>query len=222
MNLLKIAVATAALLCASAAWGAECAPEKMVKVTYRNITPGRNPAAMTPITMYRHTERYGRMEGQGDAAAGRRQLVVVAEPDVWFVNLAEKTGQHVVDPGPVFEFRAPILTTAGTPAVFARLETGCELDFLATYAPRPVGELKADGQILDRHQVSLGADRLEILVRRGLRRVYSVTHYKGDKVLVMLRYLDYATDLTPDMALFAKPEGVTYTEGKTAAPPPKS
>lgn len=216
MGLLKIAVATAGLLCASAAWAAECAPEKMVKITYRNVTPGRNPAAMTPITMYRHTERYGRVEGQGDAATGRQQLVIVAEPDVWFVNQADKTGRHVIDPGPTFEFRAPIFATPGTPAVFARLETGCELDFVETYAPRPVGELRVDGQILDRHQVSIGPDRVEILVRRGLRQVYSVAHYRGEKVQTMFRYLDYAIDLTPDMALFAKPEGVTFT--KPAAP----
>lgn len=217
MAMLKIVVAAAALLAGPAAWAAECAPAKMVKVTYRDITPGRNPATMTPITMYRLTERHARIE------QGPNRLMVVAEPDVWMADPVAKTGQHIIDPGPILEFRAPIFTAQGAPAVFARLETGCELDFLDTFAPRPVGELKVDGMVLDRHEVSLGPDRVEILVRRGLRQVYSVAHYRGEKPLVMLRYLDHATGLAPDMELFAKPAGVTFTKVNSGGgAPPKS
>lgn len=217
-GLLLAAGAAAWLSSAAMATAAECAPEKMVRVVVRNVTPGRNPAAMTPMTMHRFTERYARVEEQPNKAAGRHNLIVVNEPDLWMANLADKTGRHAVDPGPVLEFRAPIFTTAGIPPIFTKLETGCELDFLETYAPRPVGEQTLDGAILDRHQVSVGRDRIEILVRRGVRKVYSVTHYRDEKVQTMLRYLEHETGLAPDMALFAKPAGVSFAP--TAAPSP--
>lgn len=213
MSLTKIVLA-AALLAAPAARAAECAPAQMVRVTYRDITPGRTAS---PITMHRLGERYGRVEEQKNPTTGQQNLMIVAEPDVWFVNLADQTGKHMIDPGPVLEFRAPILNSPGTPPLFAKLETGCELDFLETFAPRPVGQETVEDEVLDRHEVSLGQDRLEVMVRQGQRKVYSVTHYRGQGVQTRLRYLDYALGLAPDMSLFAKPVGVTF---KTEAPAP--
>lgn len=214
---LPIGLAALALLAASAASAAECAPERMVRATFKNITPGAAPAPAK--TFHRLAERYARVEEALTPGVGRQILMVVNEPDVWVVSRTENKGQHIVDPGPVFEFHAPIFSGPGVPAVFARLETGCELDFLATYAPRPVGQVTVEGATLDRHEVSLGADRVEILVRPGGRQVFQVAHHRGDKPMLVLRYMDYATGLEPDMALFAKPEGVTYIEPKPAAKP---
>lgn len=221
-SLLNLAMAVAAgLLAAPVAQAAECAPERMVRVVFRNDTPGVDRAsfAAKPRTLYRLGERYGRVEEELNPATGHHLLIVVAEPDVWMTDLAAGKGQHVVDPGPTFEFRAPIFVTQGLPPVFGRLETGCELDFVATYAPVAVGKVTVEGVALDRHQVSVGRDRIEILVRPDGRQVVSVAHYRDERPLTVLRYLDYAVDLPPNMALFAKPPGVAYAK---PAPPPKS
>ncbi|MFN3514040.1 MAG: hypothetical protein ACK41C_13410 [Phenylobacterium sp.] len=214
-------------LAAAALWGAnvsaaECAPPQMAKVVFSNVTPGIDPAsfAARPKTMYRHTERYGRVEEEPNPATGAHLLVVVNEPDVWFVNLADRTGRHAVDPGPEFEFRAPIFSGADLPAVLGKLETGCELDFVAQYAPRPVERVTLDGQALDKHQVSVGIDRIEVLVAPNARRVVSVGRYRNDRPVMVLRYLDYAVDLPPDLSLFAKPEGIAFRSAAEAGRQP--
>src|SRR5712692_8492024 len=109
-TLLRLIIMALLVLPASVAWAAECAPEKMVRIVTRDATPGIDPQsfAALPKTLYRVGNARGRVEEMPDAARGVHGLIVVNEPDGWIVNLHDKSGRHVVDPGPSLIFRAPI------------------------------------------------------------------------------------------------------------------
>src|SRR5215813_14036174 len=96
---------------ASLASAAECAPEKMVRIVTRDATPGIDPQSFPalPKTLYRLGNGRGRVEEMPDPARSVHGLIVVNEPDGWIVNLHDKTGRHLVDPGSSLIFRAPIL-----------------------------------------------------------------------------------------------------------------
>src|SRR6266487_825791 len=128
--LLRLIIMALLVLPASVAWAAECAPEKMVRIVTRDATPGIDPQSFPalPKTLYRLGNGRGRVEEMPDASRGVHGLIVVNEPDAWIVNLHDKSGRHVVDPGPGLIFRAPILDGGGElPAPLRELEFGCEL-----------------------------------------------------------------------------------------------
>lgn len=212
-------IAALGLSAAPMAQAAECAPARMVRVVIQNALPGlpaSSPQAK-PRTMYRHTERYARIEEPMDPTSKRKLLVIVAEPDVWMIDEVAKKGQRAKDPGPVYEFRAPILSPDRVPELFQKLETGCELDFVTDYAPRSVGKVKIDKRTYDQRQVIMGPLRLEFLLNEAGDQVFQVALYRNERPEVMLRYLDYNAQLPPDMALFAPPPGVWISD---ATPPP--
>src|SRR5207249_2734116 len=96
---------------------ADCVPEKMVKVVLRDVTPGIDRAsfAAKPRTLYRWGSKYGRTEEALDSRLKIHGLIVVNEPDLFMVNLATRTGQHIVDTGGPYHFHAPIVGGADDP-----------------------------------------------------------------------------------------------------------
>jgi hypothetical protein len=219
-TLLRLIIMALLVLPASVAWAAECAPEKMVRIVARDVTPGIDPQsfAALPKTLYRLGNARGRVEEMPDAARGVHGLVVVNEPDGWIVNLHDKSGRHVVDPGPSPIFRAPILDGGELPPPLRELEFGCELAFVQAYAPKPDGRVDAGGGlILDQHQVTRGAHRVAILVLPKDRVIYSVSHYKDGQVVRVVRYVAYQPGLALDTRLFSRPDGIRFAE-----PPPRA
>lgn len=208
-----------------------CAPERLTRMVVRNISPGLPAAAPAaqPRTLYRQGALYMRSEESPDPARGQ-PVVIVAEPDVWMVNLSTRTGQHQVDPGPEFVVRAPVLPmTADMPPLFRSLEYGCELEFLRRNgADSPIqvvpwGEAKATV-----HQVTVGEHMLSVLLTQRRQSPLLVAYSRAGKGLFMMRYDEFRTDLPDRPALFAPPKDMKITEAgppKTpaapAAPPPK-
>lgn len=88
-----------------------------------------------PRTLYRLGDRYGRLEEPFNAKDNVHLLVVVSEPDIWMANLVDMSGQHLVDPGPTFEFHAPILDAVES-AFWRQLEFGCEEPFMKAVGAR--------------------------------------------------------------------------------------
>ena len=99
---------------------ADCVPEKMVKVVFREVTPGidRGSFAAKPKTLYRLGSKYGRTEEALDSALKIHGLIIVDEPDVWMINLVTRTGQHIVDTGEPYHFHAPIVGGPDDPEVY--------------------------------------------------------------------------------------------------------
>jgi hypothetical protein len=218
--LLGLIIVALLALPAPAAWAAACAPEKMVRIVSRDATPGIDPQSFPglPKTLYRIGNGRGRVEEVPDPARGVHGLIVVNEPDGWIVNLHDRTGRHVVDPGPSLVFRAPILDGGELPAPLRELEFGCELAFVQAHAPKPVERVDAGGGVmLDKHRLTRGAHRVEILVKVRDRMVHAVAHYKGGTVVRVVRYVEYQTGLAPDARLFSRPDGIQFAAARSRA-----
>ena len=204
-------LAAALSLAASAAVAQTCAPATLTKVVTRSVGPDivRGSFRAEPITLYRQGSRFLRMEEAADPEQKLHLLSVVAEPDVWVVNRMDMTGRHMVDPGPVFNAHAPIVTGTGVPALFAELEFGCEAQFTRTRA-REAGTRPVQGKSARIYALQQGDRRLEVLLSDAGTPV-EVAYYEGAKAALVIRYDLFQTGLPDDPALFRKPEGVTFS-----------
>ncbi|HXM07923.1 MAG TPA: hypothetical protein VN936_10680 [Candidatus Acidoferrum sp.] len=202
----------AAAVCAPAA-AAICAPAKLVHVEVVPISPAVDPASFgaQPRNFYRLGSSKMRTEEALDAPNGIHGLIVADEPDIWMVNLYDHTGKHIVDPGPTFNVKAPVLG-ANLPSKLMELEYGCEADYIAANAPTPVRSETLDGVTYDVFRVSAGSDAVEILERPDSGIPTLIRYYHNGTVGFALRYNVYQAGLPDDPSLFAKPSGIQYTE----------
>lgn len=204
------------LIPSSIAFAADCAPEKMVRIVFREATPGIDPRsfAAQPKTLYRLGLTQGRLEEVPDRERRIHGLIVVNERDVWIVNRFDRSGQHVVDPGPTFALRAPVLGGEDVPPPLLELEFGCELAFIEARAPKAGGQLDlGGGVVLDQHRYTHGDHGVAVLVRPEDRRVFGVAYYQRGALRRLILYVEYELGLEPNPALFARPEGIGFVEG---------
>jgi hypothetical protein len=195
---------------------AECNPDRMVKIVYRDVTPGIESWSFPaqPKTLYRLGTRYGRVEEAPDEKQGIHGLVVVNEPDVWMVNLATKQGRHIVDTGAPYHFRAPIVGGPGDPPAITRLESGCELVYMKAGGGSRPKTAKVDGRVVDRYEVRVGEYRLVLSVSRDEGTPIAFAVYEKGGLSYDMRYVEYEAGLEPRMELFQKPDGIEYEEPK--------
>src|SRR5712691_13067681 len=101
-------------------------PATMTKITTRIIEPKMNPDSFfaQPKTLWRAGTKYARVAEAADPQHQIHGLVIVNEPDVWMVNLFDKSGTHMVDTGPTFNAHLPIFEASSGVAGF---EFGREL-----------------------------------------------------------------------------------------------
>jgi len=210
----KIVIVVASLVLPNIIWGA-CAPDKMLRVVFRDATPGldANSFAAKPKTLYRLGNRLGRVEEAPDPDHGIHGLIVVSEPDSWIVNLATKTGQHVVDSGAPYEFHAPILGGSRASDFLKSFEFGCEIAFMKDRAITPT-PVQVETRKLASYRVSEGNQTIFLAVDVTLQKPVVAALYENGKVVTYLKYLSYDSDLAPDPSLFKPPSGVTLSEAK--------
>ncbi len=65
--------------------------------------------AARPKTLYRVGDNFGRIEEELDPDRNVQGLTIVTEPKIWVINLRNKTGLFMIDPGPLYVFRAPVI-----------------------------------------------------------------------------------------------------------------
>lgn len=205
-------LALAASLLATPALSATCAPAKLVKVVTRAVGPDIAAGSFraAPVTLYRQGERFLRTEEAADPARKVHVLIVAAEPDIWFVNLFDKTGRHIVDPGPTYEVKAPIVAGAGVPAKFVELEFGCEAVF-AKGRGYEGGTRDVGGRPAKIYAMVEGAHRLEVLLSSRDEPV-EVAYFQGARTMLTIRYDSFQGGLPDNPALFAKPDGIAYQQ----------
>ena len=196
---------------------------KMTKVVFRTVLPGLsadNPDTK-PKTLYRLDNRYGRIEYPLDPATGLQALVIVASPDAWFVDRGKSTATHILDPGPTYNFRAPIAPHRGLPPEFLGLEFGRELDFVDAHGAKVKPDRSPRGEAVDIHESTLNGVQVLVSTEAGTRKVLSVVLARDKTILVSVHYDEYATDLPPDLSLFAPPAGVRISEQQAQKKVPK-
>jgi hypothetical protein len=193
---------------------AACDLPPQVRIVTVNTSPGipKDSFASQPLVMYRAGAQRLRLEEAPDPANGIHQLMVSNWPDAWVVNLLDKTGQHVKDDDVVPVVHAPVLTadpSLGVPAPWTNLEYGCEAQFFAENKAEQVPTEKHD---MIKHTLVEGAWRLTMVTARDNPRPWMMILSRDGKVTWAIRYTAYVQQDAADPALFAKPEGIAFTE----------
>lgn len=194
-------------------------PQTMLKIQVQLQSPDipQSSFATKPKVIYRAGKRYCRVEEAEDTANKIHALMIANEPDVWMVNLFDKTARHLVDPGPTFNCRLPIFASprAKDEASVALhdLEFGSELEFfqMKGLPSRPGGVLQGKETLQYRFEI---ADTKVALFTYSApdERPLAIGRVSGDKGEIFW-YSGYS-QLPFDPKLFSKPEGVTIEEAK--------
>lgn len=218
MKNLFLLVVVAAFVCLRA----ESAEPQMTKIVSRMISPQVKPNsfAAKPKTLYLAGEKYARAEEQPDAEHGIHGPLITSEPDSWIINLSDKTGRHIVDPGPTFVMHAPIFWTAkqkGQPdpdQEFKELEFGKEAEFFRQRSARDIGMRKVDGKDCKALSLRSGSREVILLLDSNTAKPCQIDIMKDGKLDFAVRYLSYETNLAFQRSLFEPPKGVKIVEAK--------
>lgn len=206
-----------------------CRPASLVGMTVRNVTPGLQAAdpRAQPRRLWRMGSQFLRSLEQPvvsqslqnpTAPMARQALTIVAEPDIWTIDLASKQGRHNLDKGPVLEVRAPIVPL-GAPREFMSLEYGCEMEFVAVRAPIAQRTVRWGGVDAGIHTYSVGTASLAILMNDRTGEPLMVTYIRDGRPVQIVRYDEYRQGLPDQPDLFRPPADVTITE---AVSPPQA
>lgn len=185
---------------------AGCAPARMLRIVTAVEAAGvpADHFASQPKTLYRFGNAKGRVEEALNRQTGMQILVIVNEPDVWMINRANMTGQHMVDTGSSLDFRAPILPGVKSDR-WKDFEFGCEEDFMKQAGARV--ESVADGKT--RYTHTADGVKASLLVN-GKRRPERL-EIESAEARYAIKYVTYEdAELQPD--LFARPDGVRLVD----------
>jgi len=191
---------------------------KIVSRIISNSVP-EGSFASKPKTLYRAGSKYSRTEEELDAENNLHALLIVNEPDTWMINLADKTARHVVDPGPTFNFHAPIVWTPsrdGQPEEnkdFKDLEYGNEVEFFRRHSASVAGRRVAGGSTFKALSIKKGAREFLLLLSPG-DKPHQLDVLKNGKIEYSVRYLSYETNLPFEKSLFEPTKGLKITEAK--------
>ncbi len=197
----------------------DCAPTKVLKIVTVDASPSTSKAelASQPKTLYRRGARYARIEELPDRQNRIHGLIIVAAPDSWMINLADRSARHMVDPDPEPVVKIPAFNPPDRtfPKELSALELGCEDAFFSGYKS-PYTELKRDGSVFYKQAVGFG-DWKVVLVRRSKGGVPDMLFlFKDEQIRTVLKFISYEAIEKPDPLLFQKPDGLTTSE---AGPP---
>jgi hypothetical protein len=210
------ALCTALVCCATPVYAATCAPRTLVHIITVDVTPGvsAHSFAAQPKGLYRIGSDKMRVEEALDSAHGIHGLIVIAEPDIWMINLYDHTGKHIVDPGPTFFAKAPIFGMPDVSPKLSGLELGCEAEFLTAHAAVAVRSEKVGNTRYTVHRVADNPDAVEILEKTGSNRPAFARYYHRGKLASVFRYDLYSTGLADSPDRFVPPSDVRYSEEK--------
>jgi hypothetical protein len=143
------------------------------------------------------------------------ELMITSEPDTWMINLTDRTGKHITDPGPTFVVHAPVFPIEDLPKIFYSLELGKEFDFFQKVSHKEKHEKVIGGRKFDSYAVGTEGYMLVVYTNPGQEVPLFAVLFKGDDLIYTVKYLDYEKGLPFDGRLFKVPAGFTITEART-------
>ena len=192
--------------------------DKMTKVVYRILGPDVNPGsfAAKPKTLYRLNKTKSRTEEQPDPDMKLQGLIISNGPDIFMINLWDKTGKHLIDPGPTYLFHAPIVPTQENdhkPRI-DKFEIGEEMPFMQSKGVKPkAGQF--EGQAAQVFECQEAAElTLTVFASPKTHLPIGVAVQEGGKELVKMAYDEYSQELAADDKLFWPPNGISLFEPK--------
>ena len=203
--LLLVAIATDA--------AAECAPETLVKVVYREATLGidKKSFAAQPKTVWRLGKDFGRLEEMPDPENRIHGLIVVNVRDVWMVNLYDNSGKHIVDTAETSGFVAPIVVGEELPPAVSAMEFGCEFEYMRARGVKPEN-IEIAGKKYRQYRTVEGNFVVKLIVLPDQDVPFGFALLKDGATQVYNQYMEYGTNLDPNPSLFTRPEGIKYSE----------
>ncbi len=200
------------LLLSAAARGEE---PKMTKIVSERFGPrvARDPSATKPKTVYLAGKKYARVEEQLNEVGDTQNLIITNEPDCWMINLADKTGKHLLDEGPKFDVHMPIFWGSdGKPdRDFGELEYGEELKFFTPERAKKLAPRKVDRRLCQALSIKSEEGEVVLLVDDQTGKPVQIDRLVEGKLDQSVRYLTYITSLPFEATLFAPPKNVAIT-----------
>jgi len=165
-----------------------------------------------PRTFYRAGDTYGRTEEADDPAMKLHGLIIISEPDSWMINLTDKTGKHFKDPGPTFVMHMPVFALPNLPKIFYSLEFGREFEFFEKVSKKKKYPKTVNGMKFDSYAVGTGGYMVVVYTEPNKEVPLFAFLFKGNDVILTIRYMEYKSGLSFDPALFKVPGGIKITE----------
>ena len=191
-------------------------PKTMIKVATKIVEPKPEAGSFLeqPKTMWRAGTTYSRTEEVPDQTNHVHLVAIVHEPDAWMINLFDKTGRHLVDPGPTFNVHLPIFEKpSGMKTKLSELEYGKEVEFFTKNGARQSTGEMIDGKSTDRQELSIGGSRLVLLTDAKSKNPVRISRIQGVQ-RETIAYLAYDDALPFDPKLFQCPAGISVVEAK--------
>ena len=135
------------------------------------------------------------------------------------INLADKTGRHIIDPGPTFNIHSPIFWEpkvkgqSDSEKALKDLEFGQELQFFRAHQARDAGTREVEERSCRVLEIKNGALEVTLLDAKS-GKPFQVTEARNGQTVSSIRYLSYETDLPFQKSLFEPPKGITMQEAR--------
>jgi len=201
--MLRILIAIALAACSLQS----LAQDRMLFVEYRVVSPQLPPSS--PESQSRKLwllgNKYMRFEDVPNAQTGVHGMIIVSEPDIWFVDRKTNTGKHNVDPGPTYSVHFPILANEQS-SLLNNLEFGRERTFFLDRSARDLGSEKVDGISCTVLGIEVDGRDLKLFLDKDNKPVQ--ISVKTDAYQYAVRYVKFQPGLDPKLDLFKLPPGV--------------
>jgi hypothetical protein len=182
----------------------------------------RDSFGAKPKTIYRAGTTYCRVEEEPDPASGTHGLVIINEPDMWMVDLADHTARHFVNDGPDLNCHMPVFgdRLSGIPEEDAKeiggLEFGFEMEFFKSHRavrqPGPILQWHEQPRQTIGYKLQFGDWMVALFTDGDPERPVAVAMFHGDEHSTYY-YSGYG-QMDFDATLFAKPSGAKIEEAK--------
>lgn len=188
----------------------------MMKISVRVVEPAPEPGSFLaqPKTFWRAGTKYARIAEAEDPKNQIHGLAVISEPDFWMINLYDKSGKHMVDPGPTFNVHLPVFpSTPGTKTKLDGLEFGNEVEFFTKNKATQAPDEMVGGQGTIRYDLLSGSSKVTLWTDTHSKKPVRISQVKGQQIETF-EYLFYEDDLPFDPALFRPLPGLKMEENK--------
>lgn len=130
------------------------------------------------------------------------------------INLFDKSGRHLIDPGPTFNVHLPVFQEpSGIKTKLNELEFGNEVEFLQKNdAKQSSGEL-IGGNATVRHEMILGDTRVVLWTDAKSKQPVRISLTQSSQRQT-IAYVAYDDELVFDPTLFLPPAGIAVVDSK--------
>jgi hypothetical protein len=190
-------------------------PATMMRISTRIVEPRPDPGsfAAQPKVLWRAGTNYGRVAESPDIQHRVQGLMIINEPDAWMINLFDKSGTHMIDPGPSLDVHLPIFTDTSVKTRLKELEFGRELKFFAHEGAQGSAGEPIGGGATERYQLTIAGGKIVLWTDFKSKKPLKVSLVENAQSKT-IEYLSYDDNLAFNPSLFQAPAGIAMQNAK--------